>query len=83
MVDDELVDLIAEAIFVHMRDNIRIPIEPLRGTYVTLTDVQRNYLLSIAHDIMAVYDNWYDYEDDAIEDFDLREDDLEEDDLDW
>lgn len=77
MVDEELVDLIAEAIHKHLRDNIRINTKD----YILLTEIEKNYYLSLAHDIVGIFDDYYDaeLEDDGDDDDDDMFDDYDDD----
>jgi len=75
MYNDELVDLIAEAIHRHLRDDIKINTKD----YVLLSTIEKNYYLNIAHDIVGIFDDYYDAElDDADEDDDEIEDELDD-----
>lgn len=69
MYNEELVDLIAEAVHRHLRDDV--PITVIKKEYNSLTEVEKACYLTIAHDIMGIFDDWYDAE--------IDEDDLEED----
>jgi hypothetical protein len=70
MVTEELVDLIAETIHKYICDNVRINTKD----YVLLTEMEKNYYLSLAHDIIVVFDDYYDAELDADDDDDMLDD---------
>ncbi len=72
MVNEELVDLIAEAIYRHLHDGDKVSAKD----YTLLTEEERNYYLAIAHDVMCVYDDYFDAELDLDVDEDFEEDDL-------
>lgn len=74
MGDSELVELIAESIYLHIRDDssdIKIK------DFVELTQSEKELYLSMAHDIVSIFDDFYDAElDDEEDDFEDEEEDI-------
>jgi len=74
MADEELVDLIAESIYTHLRD-----IGVATKDYIDLSHIEKEPFLSAAHDIMSIFDDFYDAElDDEDESEDEEEDIIDE-----
>jgi len=76
MVEEELVDLIAESIYRNLRDGKLVTVKPVE--YTELSETAKSTLLNIAHNVIAVVDDYYDLEseiDDDEDDEDLDFDD--------
>jgi hypothetical protein len=75
MIEEELIDLIAESIYRHLHDGEKLPYKD----FINLTDVEKNVFWSMAHDIVNIFDDYYDAElDDDEEDLDDLEDDYDD-----
>lgn len=72
MIHEELVDLIAEAIYCGLRDakkliNIK--------DYVELSSKEKEFYLGMAHNIINIFDDYYDAE---LDDDDILDDDWDQ-----
>jgi len=72
MVTEELVNLIAESIYRHIYD---LPhpsdlehVVSKKKDYIDLTDIEKSFFLTVAHDVMCVFDDYYDAEYDEDDD---------------
>jgi hypothetical protein len=77
MIEDELIDLISESIYRHLHDGEKLPYK----AFINLTDVEKNVFWSMAHDIVNIFDDYYDAEldEDELIDDDEDIDDIEND----
>lgn len=82
MVDETLIDLIAEAIYKQHRD---YKLTSRSVDFYLLPDNDKTIYLSLAHDIIGIFDDYYDAEledddddSDMLDDYDSLDDDYED-----